>query len=229
MKATVSLQLDPNTLLKLIRRLSLLDGNQDLSEAVSAAIEFWLAEQTKIPDGGDPASVRGYQWKTLFLPEGTVLRSWSYGEHNYAKVEGDEIIHRGEAVSPNQFAQSFARATRNAWSDLYIRRPGDKQFKLACRLRQELAAQEAGRPAQSAPNAVASIPETTVMAMIAAMQAQAAACQPPPPASPAAAAPAAPSTPATPATAPRDPSPGLGWTEPERRKFRFRLEDVAFD
>ena len=225
MKATVSLQLDPDTLLKLIRRLSRLDGPQDLSEAVSAAIEFWLAEQTKMPDGGDPG-VRGYQWKTLFLPEGTVLRSWSYGEYNYAKVEGDEIIHRGEAVSPNQFAQSFSRATRNAWSDLYIRRPGDKQFKLACRLRQELAAQDAGRPAQPAHNTVASIPETTVMAMIAAMQAQAAACQPPP-ASPAAA--AAPAAPSTPATAPRDPSPGLGWTEPERRKFRFRLEDVAFD
>ena len=79
-----------------------------------------------MPDGGDPGSVRGYQWKTLFLPEGTVLRSWSYDEHNYAKVEGDQIIHRGEAVSPNQFAQSFARATRNArW-----RRTGiEKKFK----------------------------------------------------------------------------------------------------
>jgi hypothetical protein len=25
-------------------------------------------------------------------PEGTILRSWSYGEHNYARVEGDKIM-----------------------------------------------------------------------------------------------------------------------------------------
>lgn len=215
MKATTTLQLDTDTLVKLIRRLSLLGGTQDLSEAVSSAIEFWLAEQAKLSPGCDPASVRGYQWKSVFLPEGTVLRSWSYGEHNYAQVEGDQIVHRGEAVSPNQFAQLFARATRNAWSDLYIRRPGDKQFKLACRLRQEIAAQEAARLAQPAPTAVASIPETTVMAMIAAMQSQTPTCQPAPQASP--------------TVEPRDSTPGVGWTEPERRKFRFRLEDVAFD
>lgn len=220
MKSTTSLQLDTDTLLKLIRRLSLLGGTQDLSEAVSAAIEFWLDEQAKLLAGCDPANLRGYQWKSVFLPEGTVLRSWSYGEHNYARVEGDQIIHKGKSVSPNQFAQSFARATRNAWSDLYVRRPGDKQFKLACRLRSEVAQQEVARAAQpAAPVAVASIPETTVMAMIAAMQAQ---TQAPAPAAHPAPRPAPPA-------APRDPTPGVGWTLPERRKFRFRLEDVAFD
>lgn len=217
MKTTMSLQLDTDTLLKLISRLGALGGSQDLSAAVMSAIEFWLAEQAKLSAGCDPASVRGYQWKSLFLPEGTVLRSWSYGEHNYARVEGDQIMHEGEAVSPNQFAQSFARTTRNAWTDLYIRRPCDKQFKLACRLRQELAEQQAVRAGQPAPaqSAPALIPETTVMAMIAAMQAQAQVAQPLPQ--------AAPSAP------PRDPTPGAGWALPERRKLRFRLEDVAFE
>jgi hypothetical protein len=28
---------------------------------------------------------------------------------------------------------------------------------------------------------------------------------------------------------PRDTTPGVGWNLPERRKFLFRLEDVAFD
>lgn len=50
---------------------------------------------------------------------------------------------------------------RNAWLDLYLRRPEDKQFKLAHRLRLELSER--------------------------------------------------------------------GWTLPERRKYRCRLEDVAFD
>ena len=88
MKSTVTVQMETSTLLKLINRLSELGGTQDLSEGVSSAIEFWLAEQAKLSAGCDPASVRGYQWKTVFLPEGTVLRSWSYGDHNYARVAG---------------------------------------------------------------------------------------------------------------------------------------------
>ena len=143
-------------------------------------------------------------------PEGTVLRSWSYGEHNYARVEGDQIIHEGKAVSPNQFAQSFARTTRNAWTDLYVRRPEDKQFKPACRLRQELA-EQAKRPA--GPAIPPPLPDATMLALIAALQAQA---RPPE----VAAAPPAP---------PRDTTPRAGWNLPERRQFRFRIEDVAFD
>jgi hypothetical protein len=118
MKSTTTLQVDTDVLLKLVRQLHIRGGAQDLSEAVTSAIELWLTEQARLQAGADPASVRGYQWKTLFLPEGTVLRSWSYGENNYARVEGDRIVHDGRSVSPNEFAQSFARSTRNAWTDL---------------------------------------------------------------------------------------------------------------
>jgi len=52
------------------------------------------------------------------LVDFALLRSWSYGEYNSARVIGDEIIHKGRAVTPKQFAQSFARSTRNAWEDL---------------------------------------------------------------------------------------------------------------
>lgn len=38
----------------------------------------------------------------------------------------------------------------------------------------------------------------------------------------------APAAPA-PVSVHHDAVPGQGWTEPERRKFRLRLEDVAFD
>lgn len=218
MKSTMSLQVDTNTLLKLIGRLSARGGAQDLSEAINSAIELWLAEQAKLPAGCDPASVRGYQWKSLFLPEGTVLRSWSYGEHNYARVEGDQIIHEGKAVSPNQFAQSFARTTRNAWMDLYIRRPEDKQFKPACRLRQELAEQAKHQqvvlPAV-APAIAPPAPDATALALLAALQVQSNI--------------GAPAAQAGPPSEPRDTTPGVGWNQPERRKFRFRLEDVAFD
>ncbi|QJD91620.1 hypothetical protein HH213_16925 [Duganella dendranthematis] len=208
MKSTVSLQIDTDTLLRLISQLKLRGGTQDLSEVVTSAIELWLREQSKLAAGNDPASVRGYQWKTLFLPDGTELRSWSYGEYNYARVVGDEIIHKGRSVSPNQFAQAFARSFRNAWMDLYIKRPEDKQFKNAGRLRQELA-EQAARPVVAMPAA----PDTPITALLAALQQK---LQAPPP-------------PAEPPPRPRDTTPGEGWTSPERRKFRFRLEDVAFE
>ncbi len=140
MNTTMTVQVPTDTLLKLIEKLRRRGGSQDISEAMTLALERWLADPAAFAPGADPAGVHGYQWKTLFLPEGTVLKSWSYGENNYACVEGDQIIHNGRAVSPNQFAQSFARSTRNAWQDLFIRRPGDKTFKLANRLRAELAA-----------------------------------------------------------------------------------------
>lgn len=216
MKSTTTLQVDTDVLLKLVRQLHIRGGAQDLSEAVTSAIELWLTEQARLQAGTDPASVRGYQWKTLFLPEGTVLRSWSYGENNYARVEGDQIIHDGRSVSPNEFAQSFARSTRNAWTDLYIRRPADRQFMLASRLRRELAEQARqpkpvpqGMPS-AAPPVASPLPDATTLALAAALQTLN--CPPPAQAAP-----------------PRDGTPGPGWHLPERRKFRYRLEDVAFE
>lgn len=211
MKSTMSLQIETEVLLRLISQLQIRGGAQDLSAAITSAIELWLREQAKLRKGCDPANLRGYQWKTLFLPEGTELRSWSYGEYNYARVEGDEIIHKGKAVSPNQFAQSFARSTRNAWEDLRIRRPEDLQFKPACLLRRELARQQ--EKTQAAPTETpAALTESVVTALLAAMQAQLQTC---PPAGPAHA-------------RPRNTTPGEGWDLPERRKFRYRLEDVAY-
>jgi hypothetical protein len=84
-----------------------------------------------------------------------------------------------------------------------VRRPEDKQFILADRLRREQAT-----PPRAPTPAEPSLPQ-----LLAALQAQLQAPQPAPP---------------TPAP-PRDTTPGEGWTLPERRKFRFRLEDVAFE
>ncbi|HWW72046.1 MAG TPA: hypothetical protein VN089_19055, partial [Duganella sp.] len=149
MNTTVTVQVPTDTLLQLIEKLRRRGGSQDISEAMTKAIECWLEDPARFAPGADPEDMHGYQWKSLFLPEGTVLKSWSYGENNYARVEGDQIIHNGRAVSPNQFAQSFARSTRNAWRDLFIRRPGDKTFKIACRLRDELIG--AAKPTAATP------------------------------------------------------------------------------
>ena len=210
MNTTMTVQMPTDTLLKLIEKLRRRGGSQDVSEAMTLALERWLADPAAFAPGVDPAGLHGYQWKTLFLPEGTVLKSWSYGEHNYAYVEGDQIIHNGRAVSPNQFAQSFARSTRNAWQDLFIRRPGDQTFKLANRLRAELAA-AAKAPAATPAAMTMSVPAAIAVAPL-----------PAPPALPAPQAPPLVSAPAR--NTDREP----GWDLPERRKFRYRLEDVAY-
>ncbi|WP_139168724.1 MULTISPECIES: hypothetical protein [unclassified Duganella] len=98
-------------MLNLVEQLKRRTGSQDLSDAITQAIEFWLADLKQFPKTADPDGLHGYQWKCLFLPEGTVLRSWSYGEHNYAAVEGNEINHKGKPVTPNQFSRSFARTS----------------------------------------------------------------------------------------------------------------------
>ncbi|MCP2010203.1 hypothetical protein [Duganella violaceipulchra] len=202
MNTTMTVQVPTDTLLKLIEKLRRCGGSQDISEAMTLAVGRWLADPAAFAPGADPAGLHGYQWKSLFLPEGTVLKSWSYGENNYACVEGDQIIHNGRAVSPNQFAQSFARSTRSAWHDLYVRRPGDKTFKLANRLRAELAAAEKSAAAET--QRPAPIKDAAAQGDV-------------PPV-------LVPPVAAVPRNTDREP----GWDLPERRKFRYRLEDVAY-
>jgi hypothetical protein len=209
MNTTVTVQVPTDTLLQLIKKLRRRGGSQDVSEAITTAIECWLQDPVRFAPGADPEDIHGYQWKSLFLPEGTVLKSWSYGENNYARVVGDQIIHNGRAVSPNQFAQSFARSTRNAWQDLFIRRPGDKTFKIACRLRDELIA--ASKPASATP--AGTIPPVPTAA---------------PPSVASTTTLPAPQAPSPTGAPPRNTDREPGWDLPERRQFRYRLEDVAY-
>jgi hypothetical protein len=150
MFATVSVRLTMAALTGLAARSEPGSSSEQLSDVIAAAVDFWLDRHEASPTSAEPV-LRGYQWKSLFLPEGTMLRSWSYGEHRYAIVEGDRIMHEGVAVSPNQFARSFARTTRNAWTDLFVRRPGDKNYQVASLLRRQIARESEPAEAIQAP------------------------------------------------------------------------------
>ena len=127
MVATMSVHVSPSTLFALMERLRETGASIDPADAVDAAIRHWLAASGHTPD----SAPRGYQWKTLFLPEGTWLRMAYRGDHEYAIVERDRIMYKGRAVSPNQFASGYADSVRNAWQDISIRMPGEKHWKLA--------------------------------------------------------------------------------------------------
>lgn len=81
-------------------------------------------------------TVLGYQWQTLFLPNGTKLRMRYKGEYFYADVVQEEIIYGEESLSPSRFASAVAEgSSRNAWRDIYVQLPGSSNWKLASSLR----------------------------------------------------------------------------------------------
>jgi hypothetical protein len=92
-------------------------------------------------------AVPGYQWKCLFLPEGSALRMSYLGQDFFAQVQGNAVVHHGERMSPRQFTQAVAGDGRNAWRDLWLRLPGEKSWTRVMQLRRRLEQQQANRPA----------------------------------------------------------------------------------
>lgn len=83
---------------------------------------------------GDPR--KGYQWGPVFLPNGTLLRMTYGGKEHSASVKNETITHKGTKVSPSELCSRIAANTsRNAWRDLYVKRPTDQDWMLATVLR----------------------------------------------------------------------------------------------
>jgi hypothetical protein len=76
-------------------------------------------------------SEAGYQWKQVFLPEGTRLRACFAGQPYYATVEGAQIKYGEHAVSPSCFANLHGSGNRNAWKAVWLHLPGSEEWLLA--------------------------------------------------------------------------------------------------
>lgn len=113
------------------------------AEAIVRAVQHWLEAQR---DMATP--LQGYQWKSLFLPEHSQVRMRVGEKWHYAEVVGDELFYHGRAVSPRQLTLAVAGDGRNAWRDLWIRRPGEKDWTVASLLRRRCQ-QQANKPATS--------------------------------------------------------------------------------
>lgn len=108
------------------------------------AIRDWQAAHgPQLPLAGT-SELRGYQWKSLFLPESTVLRMIYGCDTHYAKVIGDHILYQGCKVSPREFTMMVTRNVRNAWRELWIRFPDSQVWKNAhaCRIEHEKHSQQ---------------------------------------------------------------------------------------
>jgi hypothetical protein len=107
------------------------------TEVAAQAINQWIATAKGQYPSLAATPTRGYQWKTLFLPEGSELRMRYRGHCYHARVEGDAIVYGGRCVSPRQMAIAIAGDGHNAWREFSILLPGEISWKPASLLRRE--------------------------------------------------------------------------------------------
>jgi hypothetical protein len=113
-------------------------------ESVLAEALLAFIHAPKPADPSQSAEVNGddgYQWKQLFLPEGTRLRASFKRQTDYAVVSGTQIRCGEHTVSPSGFANLRGSGNRNAWKAVWLRFPGTDQWLLAdvCRRQQKSA------------------------------------------------------------------------------------------
>ncbi|MBZ2205815.1 hypothetical protein [Massilia soli] len=112
---------------------------------VADLVQRWLmidTERLALRKNGRP--MRGFQWKNLFLPDGTKLRTTYCDATEFAQVMGDRIVSdNGARLTPSQFANLYAKG-RNAWRFVWLRFPGDENWRRAadCRARAESQRQQ---------------------------------------------------------------------------------------
>ena len=96
-----------------------------------------VQEEDFIKKYGDP--LKGYHWQSLFLPNGTKISMKYKDERYFAEVKNQNIHYENSFYSPATLARKIANDTsRNAWRDLYIKKPNEKQWILANDLRKRM-------------------------------------------------------------------------------------------
>jgi hypothetical protein len=105
---------------------------------VTELVRRWLAIDTeRLALRKNGQAVRGFQWKNVFLPDGTRLRTSYADKVEFAKVLGDRIVSdEGASLTPSLFANRHAKG-RNAWRFVWLRFPGNDYWVRAdnCRVR----------------------------------------------------------------------------------------------
>ncbi|MQA18071.1 hypothetical protein [Rugamonas rivuli] len=112
-----------------------------LEPFVCEAIRNYINPPPPPPQQPATLSEAGYQWKELFLPEGTRLRASFDHQQYFATVEGAEIKYGKHTVSPSCFANLYGSGNRNAWKAIWLRLPGSDAWLLAdvCRAARKAA------------------------------------------------------------------------------------------
>lgn len=80
---------------------------------------------------------QGVHWDSVFLPDGTQVRTKYYGEYQVAEIIDGKIVWKGKPFpSLSQLASAMRGDTsNNAWMVLELKRPIDSSWSPADRLR----------------------------------------------------------------------------------------------
>ncbi|MTW13824.1 hypothetical protein GM658_24740 [Pseudoduganella eburnea] len=123
---------------------------QEMYELVDSIVKEWMERFLDRQAHQSASTLDGYQWKCLFLPNGTTLRTVYKRKSYLAHVEGSELRFEGRCVSPGQFVDEVAHCPRNAWRTIWLRYPNEVEWKQAMTLRMKTTDREtkrdAGRP-----------------------------------------------------------------------------------
>jgi hypothetical protein len=111
----------------------------EIGDALGKFVLDWIAQQKApaVAEETPPPAGGGYQWKQVFLPSGTRLRTMANGKNYYAVVTGDDILYDGRRVSPSIFANAVASTTRSAWRTLWLQFPDSTQWRRASDCRRD--------------------------------------------------------------------------------------------
>lgn len=146
MKTQLSIPVETSTFLRLVDFLREQGSDRDPVEAVEAAIFYWIDNASWKQEDLMPelyvSESHGFTWRYkdtyLFLPHETEIRMRYKDKYHYAKVDGDEINYQGKSVSPGSLTKEITGTSRNAWRDLWIRRPDSNEWELADQCRRNL-------------------------------------------------------------------------------------------
>jgi len=151
-ESTVCVPIPTKRFLMVVDFLREVGSDRDPIETIDMAIDYWVQNasgkrEDLLPELFEtpPSQEQGYTWsgflkgarKHIFLPHGTRVRMKYRREFHYAKVDGDQIVYQGQSVSPSEFANKVTNSSRNAWRDLWIKKPDMSQWVQATELRQE--------------------------------------------------------------------------------------------
>lgn len=142
MNSNICVSIPTELFLDLCNFLKNRNDSRDPVLCIADAIDYWLQNAEEKPELLSVQPLLGYQWKNLFMPSGTELRMSYRGSYKYAKVDGDQIIYQGVSVTPSTLANTIAGSSRNAWRDLWIRLPGEPEWRLANDFRVEEVSSE---------------------------------------------------------------------------------------
>lgn len=123
---------------------------ESMGDLAGKAIHNWIDEQRSIQNGlrtPTTSMLSGYQWKRLFLPDGTMARASCKGVARIAQVANNKLVFEGVPITPHEFANATGASPRNAWKVIWLLFPGEREWKLADDCRPSRAVRSAARSA----------------------------------------------------------------------------------